>query len=639
MAVKVFLSDLDLRKNQLMQARIENVTAFPANAREGQVVYETATRRLYFNLSDSGDTTLSTAWYAPGTITAGAGLTKSGDEVFANVDDETIQISGDTLEAIPDAIISDGLVVSGAIVKTGNMITVDPTTIISNGLVASNALDLDGNVLNTLVDNDTIFINTSNQLVASTSAVISNGLNASDALNLTGNTLNVLVDGASILINTSNQLTVSSKAVISNSLIASNGLEKTGNLLNALVDGITIDFNTSNQMAAQTATIISNGLVVSGDIVKSGNMITVDSSTIVSNGLTASDALDLTGGVLNVLVDGTTVLINASNRLEVSSASVVQASNGLAFNGAALNVLVDDTTIVFDGSNQLVLGDDSVTSAHLATTVPQYVLEQKFRAGRSVVISQAVVSGTNSVVVSNAIIAVASINNPVNALTTSKGVYVGAVTDANDMRKVVVRETGLGDNPIEDGNGGQVYARLISAAGYTLEFFKEDGTTHTFTTNQNIDAAFVEVFDLNSAPESLDLTGLGWAMDMSFVDHNHDQRYFISGELKDASSLPDGTSLIGFNNTSSIVSGNPTNAHEAIINIAEWVEVKTDKYVHLQSSPANAWTVTHNLQTSNAIIQVYSNGHVVDTEVEVTNTSVAMIRFNESDTGKVVVIG
>ena len=61
MAKKIY-QDVDLKKNELKQSVIHNVTSFPADAREGQIIYHTTLNQAFVCINDTIDTTLKGAW-------------------------------------------------------------------------------------------------------------------------------------------------------------------------------------------------------------------------------------------------------------------------------------------------------------------------------------------------------------------------------------------------------------------------------------------------------------------------------------------------------------------------------------------------------------------------------------------------
>lgn len=108
--------------------------------------------------------------------------------------------------------------------------------------------------------------------------------------------------------------------------------------------------------------------------------------------------------------------------------------------------------------------------------------------------------------------ATATVNTPISTLTAA-GVYVGTVADKNDSLRVLIRLTGT-DTAVYDGIGGAVYGKLTHPSGYTLSYFKTDGSAYTFGSATAIDFKYVEVFNLNAMPINILLNGFGAVVDM-----------------------------------------------------------------------------------------------------------------------------
>jgi len=83
MPTQKFYSDVDLKHNEVKQAVIERVAYFPANAREGQVVYNTILKNKYTCIDDTIDTTLSAAWRV-GEFNVDNILVNANGDVLAN---------------------------------------------------------------------------------------------------------------------------------------------------------------------------------------------------------------------------------------------------------------------------------------------------------------------------------------------------------------------------------------------------------------------------------------------------------------------------------------------------------------------------------------------------------------------------
>ena len=188
------------------------------------------------------------------------------------------------------------------------------------------------------------------------------------------------------------------------------------------------------------------------------------------------------------------------------------------------------------------LADGAVTSAKLALTTVQYsvdtskanvsILGSKLAAMR-VGVTNFTPTGASSDTVDNGtsiskIRDAASTDTPISPIAAigaaaSKGVFVGTVSGATDVGKVLLRVAGS-DNGLDDGTGDEVFGKLTYSGGsYTLSYFCSDGfTPYTMSADdvaRKIDFYFVEVMDMWSFKvDTLLMPGLGGVIDATSSD-------------------------------------------------------------------------------------------------------------------------
>jgi preprotein translocase subunit SecB len=144
--------------------------------------------------------------------------------------------------------------------------------------------------------------------------------------------------------------------------------------------------------------------------------------------------------------------------------------------------------------------------ANVSAGAKQDILETKLVALHTPVLAWTPTTGNTSDVVTTEVLLAAAVDIPVSdgeaiSAATAWGIFVGTVSGASDIGKVLVRVSGT-DNGVEDGNGDEVYGVLSESGGvYTLSYVTSAGTAYTIlaeNTTSKFDFYFVEVTDLYS---------------------------------------------------------------------------------------------------------------------------------------------
>jgi len=151
-----FLTNLDLSKNELQNAVIQNLSAAPSNPRVGQIYYNTTDQMTYQwkRTSADGVTPETYAWKAIGGVTAGDGLTNT-DDTLSVTTGNGIELTGTSPNKAVAVKAYDGIAVSsnGVAVDVGNGLQLTGTS--PNKKVAAkgyNGISVDSNGINADID-------------------------------------------------------------------------------------------------------------------------------------------------------------------------------------------------------------------------------------------------------------------------------------------------------------------------------------------------------------------------------------------------------------------------------------------------------------------------------------------------------
>lgn len=180
------------------------------------------------------------------------------------------------------------------------------------------------------------------------------------------------------------------------------------------------------------------------------------------------------------------------------------------------------------------IGTGAVSDTKLAASAKQAVLQSKLIARPTGVLGFTANGGSDDV--STEVTAAATVDTPQTTLTTAKGIYVGAVSGANDPKVVKIRAAGT-DNGIDDGTGDDVYGVLTEDTSvFTLTYKKANGDAYSFSTDTDIDFYFAEVFDLYTEPPEKGLLPVGGVVDST-------QASAINNHINDSTDAHDASAI------------------------------------------------------------------------------------------------
>lgn len=329
----LYLTNLDLNKNQLLNAVLQKLATPPANPVAGQVYYNTASNRSFYW---SG-----TAWVGMDS----QGATMTAENIVTAINGSVFLIDDDNLSANVNGAITDRH-------SHANKAILDATTA---SFLTAHATKLSHISVTQAVDLDTMESN-----IATNNAKVTNATHTGD------------VTGATVLTIGANKVTNAMLAQVATGIIKGRVTAATGNVEDLTAAQVRTLLNVADGANAYTLPVASATL----GGVKSGTDITVDGAGNVSvNDNSHAHTIANVTGLQTALDDLPT-------SAEAQAMATTAENNAKSYTDTAISGLIDTAPATLDTLNELAaaLGDDP----NFATTVTNAIAAKASKYAASI---------------------------------------------------------------------------------------------------------------------------------------------------------------------------------------------------------------------------------------------------------------
>jgi len=643
---KKFLVAIDLNKNELQNATIQNLATAPSSPVDGQIYYDTGDATLYF--------WNGSAWQGAGgdveNITAGLGIAVSGTTDFtisADYDDVTIGITGNSLQIKNGGVSNAKLqnssitITAGAGLTGGGSTSLGSSSTLNIGAGTGITVNADDVALDTTnsrnVDHSSVSITAGNGLTGGGTIASSRTINvgAGTGISVGADTVSLDYVGTDNFIDSATDLEGTTIAT-TDTIIYHDATDDT--VKKGLVSDL--PFSTSSGTVTSVNATGSGGVTVSGVPITTSGTIAIGLSAVPNSSLANSSVTIVAG---SGLINGGAVDLGSSVTLNVG------AGTGISVTADAVGLDTTNSRNVDHSAVTITAGDGLTGGGDIASS---FSLNVGAGTGINVNSNDVEIVGASALNTNN----VPKWNGTgfQDSSITDDGTTV-TITNNLDVQGTI---TYIDSTTVQFGDNILLLAKDQTGtpslnAGWEVERGSSPNVSFLWIEASTYFSTVDQAFHIGSIAGA----GAGYSGNSYLVSDSGVVKSLTSAQLTDDISANltftegEGIDITGSGTSTITISGEDSSTtNKGIVELATTTETRalsdTSRAVtpssltglrHSTSSPAVGGTsdiITHNLGTKDVIVQVYeiSTGATIECDVVRNSTSQVTLTFATAQT-------